>query len=307
MTQSSFDNVISEMMISHKDNLPLTAVLSTALLLLSNYQLYGYTAAVASDEPCCGFLWSIFSSCLKRLSGFLTHSSARSLSASPHLLLLLRAVPKWLCLPLFCLHLLPRLVVRIHLSLSLPVFFCHHHLLASLFSSTKHFSLGLTACPSEPECPAFHQVCSSYFNLLYICIPLWNELLCIPVTLKWIQRTLILNMQQACLLTYLWGEMPEPWSLDEVNSIRLETFYRPLQDLHNWWVYDEWLHLRQSPRLTPETVKPHRNPSIEAVIPSSTNTGLFIHCLHCNQMHMLVTLCAQIHLYNLHTNVKKRG
>lgn len=45
----------------------------------------------------------------------------------------------------------------------------------------------------------------------------------------------IFRKLQACLLTYSWSEMPEPWSLDEVTSIRLETFYRcnAFQDLHN--------------------------------------------------------------------------
>lgn len=102
------------------------------------------TTAVTWDEPH-GFLWSIFSGCLKRLS----NSSARLLSASPH-----RAVPKWLCLPFLVLHLLPRLVFYIQLSVSLPLFFCHRHLLAIVFLV---FSFSLLCSP--PVCLSQHTVC----------------------------------------------------------------------------------------------------------------------------------------------------
>lgn len=92
----------------------------------------------------------------------------------------------------------------------------------------------------------------------------------------------IFRKLQACLLTYSWGEMPEPWSLDEVTSIRLETFYRcnAFQDLHNWWVHDEWLHRRESPRLTPATMKPHRNPIYDTIEHKNRSK----HSLHCNQI-----------------------
>lgn len=120
---------------------------------LSCYQMYGWIPLPLPEMNLTGtFLWSVSTSCLKRLSGFRIHSSVHLLSASRRLLLLLRAVPKWLCLPLLCLHLLSCLVVFIHLFLCL--FFCHPHLLAWLFWYLTDFL---------PEC----SFCLFHFTILY--------------------------------------------------------------------------------------------------------------------------------------------
>lgn len=107
------------------------------------------------------------------------------------------------------------------------------------------------------------------------------------------------SYKRVCLLIYGVG-CPGLKSLDEVNSMWLETFYRcnAFQGLHNWWVHDDWLHLWESPSLTPTTMKPHRNLS---TTPSSRKQ-LYVTYLYCNQilttakffstMHIVFFLCS---------------
>lgn len=135
-------------------------------------------------------------------------------------------------LSLFCLHLL---VLWIHLSVCLPLFVCHHHLPA------------FAARVFRP----FRCVCSSYSTVSYTCIPLRDKLFirtrCFEKNWGDVDSNMdIFRKLRACLLTYLCGELPEPRHLDEVNSVRLETFYRcnTFRDVHYWWVHDERLHLR---------------------------------------------------------------
>lgn len=105
-------------------------------------------------------------------------------------------------------------------SLSLPQFFCHHHLLAILFSYSAFLCFVFTAWLSEPAPCMCSGHCKFRFEIIF---KHWFKYVCRQKLHAW-------------LLTYAWGEMPEPWSL-EVTSMRLETFYRcsAFQDLHNWW------------------------------------------------------------------------
>lgn len=165
-------------------------------------------------------------------------------------------------------------------------------------SSTSSSSLDSTLCfssslllPSPSACHPFF-----VFSFSLLCSPpvcLSQHTVCIHSTVK---STFICTVALATSISVgifsesykhvCWlihgARCPEPWSLDEVTSICLETFYRcnAFQDLHNWWVHDEWLHLRESPRLTPATMKPHRNPTYDTIEHKNRSK----HSLYCNQI-----------------------
>ena len=153
-------------------------------------------------------------------------------------------------LSLFCLHLLARLVLWIHLSVCLPLFVCRHHLPAFLFFfffKVKRAALFCVFGPFAMFAPltppfrihAFHYGTNFFFFFIHTrrFEKNWSDA---------DSNVDVFRKLRAYLLTYLCSELPEPRRLDEVNSVLLETFFKcnTFRDMHNWWVHDEWLHLR---------------------------------------------------------------
>lgn len=195
------------------------------------------TTANTWDEPCV-FLWSIFSGCQRRMS----NSFARLLAATPH-----RAVPKWLCLPLSWLHLLPRPAVQTQLSFSSSVLLPSPSALPFFF----HIQLFSALC-SPPCCLSQHPVCIQ--ATVNSDLKLYSSIDLSMLVDRSYMHVCWLIQGAGCLNLGVWMRLLVCDWRHFTDAVHSKTC-----------IIDEGLHLRESPWLTPATMKPHRNPSCDTI------------------------------------------
>ena len=178
-------------------------------------------------------------------------------------------------LSLFCLHLLARLVLWIHLSVCLPLFVCRHHLPAFLFFfffQVKRAALFRVFGPFAMFAP----LTPPYRIHAFLCGTNFFFFLYIPAALKRIEATLI--------QTWMFSESYERicWLIYAASCPSLGVWMRLI--VYCWRHFSNAIHSEtciidecmmsdstsESPRLTPVTMKPHRKATMGRLIPTST-------------------------------------